>query len=201
MLTGADTLHVYPPSGLPFSLVNNYGPTECTVVATSGLVNPDSAAAALPAIGSPILNTEVYILDEEGRPLPPGRSGELYIRGIGLARGYRGNPKLTAEKFVPNSSNGNSGERLFKTGDLGKFLSDGRIVFLGREDEQVKVRGFRVELAEVTATLNQHPLIAHSAVVMREVASAINAWSLTLFHRHKRSSVWPLARFSRHSFT
>jgi acyl-CoA synthetase (AMP-forming)/AMP-acid ligase II/acyl carrier protein len=167
MLTGADTLHLYPPAGLPFLLVNNYGPTECTVVATSGRVNPDPVARSLPPIGSAISNTTVYVLDEEGRPLPTGKVGELYIGGIGLARGYRGNPELTRQRFVPNIFNGNSGQRMFRTGDRGKLLPDGQFLFSGRMDEQVKVRGFRVELNEVTAALNQHRLIAQSSVVLR----------------------------------
>jgi amino acid adenylation domain-containing protein len=170
MLTGADTLHLYPPLGLPFTLFNNYGPTECTVVATSGPIHSEDSNGPLPPIGSPISNTHVYILDEAGNPAPPGRAGELHIAGPGVARSYRGNPKLTAEKFIPNSFNGSSSPRLFKTGDLGKLLPDGRIAFLGRMDEQVKVRGFRVEPSEVAAVLNQHPLIAHGVVAMRELA-------------------------------
>jgi amino acid adenylation domain-containing protein len=167
VLTGADILHSYPPSGLPFSVVNNYGPTECTVVATSGPVNSRNGTHRLPPIGSAISNTQVYIFDESGNEVPPGTSGELHIGGVGLARGYRGRPKLTARNFVPHPRK--PGERLFKTGDRGRLLPDGQIAFLGRMDEQVKVRGFRVEPNEVAATLNRHPDVQRSVVVNREV--------------------------------
>jgi len=169
MLTGADTLHVYPPVGLPFLLVNNYGPTECTVVATSGPVHSNASTDQLPPIGSAIANTEVYILDESGNQVPIGTAGELHIGGIGVARGYRNRPQLTAQRFIPNRFNEKVSERLFRTGDRASFLPDGRIAFLGRIDEQVKVRGFRVEPNEVTATLNVHPCIQQSVVVAREV--------------------------------
>jgi amino acid adenylation domain-containing protein len=170
MLTGADTLHLYPPAGLPFVLVNNYGPTECTVVATSGAIDSYESMDQLPPIGCAIDNTEVYILDESGRQVPPQTAGELHIGGKGVARGYRNRPELTAERFIPNPFNGKLSERLFKTGDRAQFLPDGRIAFLGRMDEQVKVRGFRIELNEITAALNEHPSIRQSVVVAREVS-------------------------------
>ncbi len=168
MLTGADTLHGYPAAGLPFVLVNNYGPTECTVVATSGVVEPNSANSAvhqLPPIGHAIANTQIYILDESGREVAIGKIGQLFIGGMGVARGYRNRPDLTAERFIPNPFDSTPGERLFKTGDLARFLPDRQIAFLGRMDEQVKVRGFRVELNEITAALNEHPGIQQSVVV------------------------------------
>ena len=167
MLTGADVLRVYPPAGLPFSLINNYGPTECTVVATSGLVNSRDSSHRLPPIGSPISHTRVYALDDSGNELPLGISGELHIAGLGLARGYRNSPQLTATRFISNPNN--PGERLFKSGDRGKILPNDQIIFLGRMDEQVKVRGFRVEPNEVAATLNQHPDIQQSVVIAREL--------------------------------
>ncbi len=169
MLTGADTLHYYPPATLPFRLINNYGPTECTVVTTSGLVPPNGSTDRLPPIGLPIDKMWVCILDESGKPAPTGTPGELYIGGVGLARGYRNRPELTAKRFVASPLNGKTGERLFKTGDLAKRLSDGQIAFLGRIDEQVKVRGQRVEPNEVTAVLNGHPQIQQSVVVAREL--------------------------------
>ena len=162
MLTGADTLHGYLPVGLPFLLVNNYGPTECTVVATSGPVHSNDSTHELPPIGCPIVNTPVYILDESGKQVPMETAGELHIGGMGVARGYRNRPELTAQRFIPNPFGAKPGERLFKTGDLARLLSDGQIAFLGRIDEQVKVRGFRVEPNEVTATLNEHPHIQWS---------------------------------------
>jgi amino acid adenylation domain-containing protein len=169
LLTGADTLHRRPSANLPFKLVNNYGPTECTVVATSGLVAPAPAGQPAPSIGTPIANTAAYILDEQMKPVADGMAGELYIGGAGLARGYRNQPGLTAEKFVVNPW-GKPGERLYRTGDLARLLSDGSIEFRGRTDEQVKIRGYRVELGEVTQVLNQHPAIAASAVVAGEDA-------------------------------
>lgn len=170
MLTGADTLHVYPPVGLPFLLVNNYGPTECTVVATSGPVDPNSSTDHLPPIGRAIAKTEVYILNEAGNQVPAETTGELHIGGIGVARGYRNRPELTAQKFIPNPFSVRPDERLFKTGDLARFLPDGQIAFVGRGDEQVKIRGLRIEPNEVAAALDAHPGIQQSVVVAREVA-------------------------------
>jgi amino acid adenylation domain-containing protein len=170
MLTGSDTLHLYPPAGLPFLLVNNYGPTECAVVATSGPVHSSASTDQLPPIGYAIANTQVYILDESGNQVPAGTTGELRIGGMGVARGYRNRPELTAERFIPNPFSDRPGERLFKTGDLARFLPDGQIAFVGRIDEQVKVHGFRVEPNEVAAALDAHPGIQQSVVVAREVA-------------------------------
>jgi amino acid adenylation domain-containing protein len=170
MLVGGDILHRYPPAGLPFLLVNNYGPTECTVVTTSGPVYSNNSHNQLPSIGSPVANTRVYILDESGQQVPAGTPGELHVGGTGVARGYRNRPDLTQERFISNRFGANPDERLFKTGDMARFLPDGQIAFLGRRDEQVKVRGFRIELNEVTAALNQHPDVQRSVVVAREVA-------------------------------
>jgi acyl carrier protein len=169
MLTGADTLHYYPPAGLPFELINNYGPTECTVVTTSGLVHANGTTDRLPAIGRPIDGMQVHILDESGQPVSSGAPGELYIGGVGLARGYRNRPELTAARFVSSPFRAQPEERLFKTGDMARFLPDGQIAFLGRTDEQVKVRGHRVEPNEITAVLNAHPQVRQSIVVAREI--------------------------------
>jgi amino acid adenylation domain-containing protein len=166
LLTGADSLRLRPSPSLPFALVNNYGPTEYTVVATSGVVEP-GAGKHLPSIGSPIDNTAVYILDEAMRQLPQGQAGELYLAGAGLARGYRNRPDLTAERFVPNPY-GHEGSRLYRTGDLARVLANGEIEFLGRADEQVKVRGFRIEPNEIAAALNSCPGVRTSAVIARE---------------------------------
>jgi amino acid adenylation domain-containing protein len=168
MLTGADTLHGYPPVGLPFLLVNNYGLTECAVVTTSGPVYPNGSTDRLPAIGRAITNTQVYILDESDRQVSMGTIGELHVGGLGVARGYRNRPELTAKKFIPNPFRAKPGERLFKTGDLAKFLPDGQIAFLGHMHDRIKVRGFRVEPNEVVAALNMHPHIEQSVVVARE---------------------------------
>ena len=169
MLTGADTLHHYPPRKLPFQLVNNYGPTECTVVATSGTVLPNEHLGCLPSIGGPIDNVQVHILNENMRQAPKGESGEIYIGGAGVARGYRNRPDLTAERFVPDPFSSEAGARLFRTGDLGHYLPDGQVAFLGRVDEQVKIRGFRIEPAEIVKVLDEHPAVQASAVVAREV--------------------------------
>jgi amino acid adenylation domain-containing protein len=169
MLTGADTLHHYPPRKLPFQLVNNYGPTECTVVATSGTVFPDEHPDRLPTIGRPIDNTQIYILNENMQQVPIGGLGEIYIGGAGLARGYRNRTDLTSEKFVPNPFSAEPGARLYKTGDLARYLPDGQIAFLGRIDEQIKVRGFRIEPAEIVKVLDEHPAVQASVVVAREI--------------------------------
>ena len=168
LLTGADTLHHHPPATLPFTLVNNYGPTECTVVATSGTVPADGTPDRLPSIGQPITNMQVYILDENLREVPSGKAGELYIGGVGLARGYRDRPDLTGERFVPNPFVKQPGARLYRTGDMACYLPDGQIAFLGRTDNQVKIRGYRIEPDEVTSVLDRHPMVQASVVIARE---------------------------------
>ena len=165
LLTGADTLHRYPAPSLPFALVNNYGPAECTVVSTSGVVDA-RADVALPPIGRAIDNVDVLILDGAGRPVPPGTAGELHIGGAGLARGYRHHPELTAERFVRHPTV--SGARLYRTGDRARLLPDGSLAFLGRHDDEVVIRGRRVDLAEITAALSSHPGVAAAAVVAAE---------------------------------
>jgi amino acid adenylation domain-containing protein len=167
LLTGADTLHRYPPAGLPFSLINNYGPTECTVVATSGVISADRPRNGLPSIGSPIDNVRVHILDEQLRKVPNGVPGEIYIGGDGVARGYRNRPDLTAERFIASPFRGEEG-RLYRTGDLGRTLPNGEIAFLGRLDDQIKIRGYRIELNEINAILNEHPSVQASVVIARE---------------------------------
>lgn len=168
LLTGGDTLHCFPPRGLPFALVNNYGPTETTVVATSGYVPPTAHAEALPTIGRPIANTQVLVLDERMQPVPVGVPGELYIGGRGIARGYLNRPDLTAERFVPHPFSNDPTARLYKTGDLVRYLPDGQLAFLGRADDQVKIRGYRIEPDEIAFALNRHPGVRASAVMARE---------------------------------
>jgi acyl-CoA synthetase (AMP-forming)/AMP-acid ligase II/acyl carrier protein len=169
LLTGGDTLHAHPSPKLPFALINNYGPTECTVVATSGIIHANGSDHSLPPIGRPISGTHIHILDENLRPVPEGVPGEIYIAGMGVARGYRNQPALTEERFIPHPLAGRSG-RMFKTGDLAHSTADGQIAFLGRMDEQIKIRGFRIEPNEIVAVLNQHPAITESAVVARDIA-------------------------------
>ncbi len=144
---------------------NVYGPTECTVDATVCSVK---MAGSKPVIGRPITNTQIYILDRHLQPVPVGVAGELYIGGHGLARGYLNRPDLTQEKFIPNPFNNQPGERLYKTGDLARYLSDGNIEFLGRLDRQVKIRGFRIELNEVETVIAQHRSVRETVVMARE---------------------------------
>lgn len=171
LLTGADTLHRYPASGLPFSVINNYGPTECTVVATSGEILPNDHPDRKPTIGRPIDNVQIHILDEELHPVPTGQVGEVYIGGAGLARGYRNRPDLDREKFIPNPFSTTSNGRLYRTGDLGRFLADGQIAFVGRIDSQIKIRGYRIEPNEIISVLSQHPGVQASVVVARDDAA------------------------------
>jgi amino acid adenylation domain-containing protein len=171
LLTGADVLHHYPAQELPFEFFNNYGPTECTVVATSAEVTAEKRPDLVPPIGWPIDNTQIYILDEHLQSVPAGSPGELYIGGAGVARGYRNNPQLTADKFIPDPFSSSPGARMYRTGDLGRSLPDGQIAFLGRVDGQVKIRGYRIELNEIIAALDHHPAVDMSFVLARENAT------------------------------
>jgi amino acid adenylation domain-containing protein len=137
LLTRAGALARRPPSALPFALVSTYGPTECTVVATSGVVSP-AGSDALPSIGRPIDNVEALVLDADARPALPGMEGELYLGGAGLARGYRQRPELTAARFVPHPAV--PGAHLYRTGDRARQLPDGSLAFRGRVDDQVSIR-------------------------------------------------------------
>ena len=166
LLVGGDRLAASPPQGLPFTLINNYGPTESTVVTTSTVVWAESDRQA-PPIGRPIANTQLYILDRHQKPTPIGVPGQLHIGGAGLARGYLNRPELTAEKFIPNPFSETAGERLYKTGDLARYRADGNIEFLGRLDHQVKIRGFRIELGEIEAALAAQPAIREAVVTAR----------------------------------
>ena len=181
LLTGADTLHHYPPANLSFSLINNYGPTECTVVATSAAVFPQKSGNRLPPIGRAIDNTEIYILDSEMKEVPAGTIGEVYIGGAGLARGYLSDPALTAERFVRHPFSTIVGARLYRTGDLGCYLPDGQIAFHGRVDDQVKIRGYRIDPNEVVSALNRHPAVRESVVVPTKPAQVRSNWWRTLF--------------------
>ncbi|NEO76293.1 non-ribosomal peptide synthetase [Moorena sp. SIO4G3] len=165
ILTGGDKLHHYPTPSIPFELVNNYGPTENTVVTTSGVV-PVREQNNHPHIGRPIDNCCVYILDRHLQPLPIGVWGELYVGGSSLARGYWNRPDLTLERFIhhPLIHAG----RLYKTGDLVRYLPEGNIEFANRFDTQVKIRGFRIELSEIEVVITQHPLVRDVVVLLRE---------------------------------
>ncbi|WP_457663362.1 amino acid adenylation domain-containing protein [Sinorhizobium medicae] len=164
LLIGGDRLQRVPsrlPS--PLKLINNYGPTEVTVVATSGRLFSDNV---VPHIGRPIANTRLYLLDGHGAPVPFGAVGELYIGGAGVARGYLNRPELTAERFI--ASPFVEGDRLYRSGDLGRYLPDGNLEFLGRNDDQVKIRGFRIEPGEIAARLCEHAWVRDAVVVARQ---------------------------------
>ena len=148
-------------------IFNEYGPTEATV--WSSVYSPqDKEIQNWLPIGRPIANTQIYILDSHLQPVPIGVPGELYIGGDGLARGYLNRPELTEEKFIPNPVSDPQSERLYKTGDLVRYLSDGNIEFLGRIDNQMKIRGFRIELGEIEAVLNTYPQIQQAVVITTE---------------------------------
>jgi amino acid adenylation domain-containing protein len=151
-------------------LYNVYGPTETIIDSAFGLCESE-AVESTTSIGRPIPNAIIYIADDRLRLVPIGVTGNLYIGGVGLARGYLNRAELTAEKFIPDPFSVTPGERLYKTGDLARYLADGRIEFLGRADHQVKIRGFRIELGEVETVLGQHPGVSQSAVVAEELAT------------------------------
>jgi amino acid adenylation domain-containing protein len=149
-------------------LVNQYGPTECHVVSACTLEPAPRNWPLRPPIGRPISNIKLYLLDVHLQPVPIGIAGELFIGGDGLARGYLNRPELTAEKFIGNPLSIEPEARLYKTGDLARYLPDGSIEFLGRIDNQVKIRGSRIELGEIEAVLSKHPLVRESVVILRE---------------------------------
>jgi amino acid adenylation domain-containing protein len=151
-------------------LHNHYGPTESHVVSALTLSDPVENWPAIPSIGRPIANTQIYVLSPDLQPVPIGTSGELYIGGDCLARGYFNRPDLTAERFIPNPFRDRLGDtsRLYKTGDVARYWQDGNIEYLGRIDDQVKIRGFRIELGEIETLLVQHPAISQATVAVRE---------------------------------
>jgi amino acid adenylation domain-containing protein len=151
------------------SLWNLYGPTETTIYSSAAAYRPEFNGAMV-SIGRPIANTQIYILDDHLQPLPIGAAGQLYIGGDGLTRGYLNRADLTGNCFLPNSFSKEPGARLYKTGDLARYRSDGNIEFLGRIDHQVKVRGFRIELGEIEAVLGEHSKVFQSVVLAREDA-------------------------------
>lgn len=156
-------------------LLNVCGPTETTVTNIAYDFSPESEhtqnVVSVP-LGRPIANNQFYILDAYLRPMPMGATGEIYISGETLARGYLGHPALTALKFIPNPFSARPGTRMYRSGDLGRYLADGNIEFVERIDDQVKVRGFRIELSEIEAVLAQHPDVKESVAVVSEDAGA-----------------------------
>jgi amino acid adenylation domain-containing protein len=166
MLTGGDALHRYPPAHLPFTLVNNYGPAEATVVATSGMVAARGAdasqAGTTPSIGAAITGVTLHVVDDALRPVAAGEVGELLVGGAGVARGYLNRPDLTTERFIADPIGGG---RVYRTGDLVRAGDDGRLEFVGRSDEQVQIAGRRIELGEIASTLAGHPSVRLAAVI------------------------------------
>ncbi len=164
-LAAADVTGLLGRAGAP-RLVNGYGLTETSVCSTVHVVEPaDLAAGQQPPIGKPLMNQRVYVLDRHLRPLPIGCAGELYVAGDGLARGYLGQSGQTAARFLPDPFA--TGRRMYRTGDLAAWRADGNLMYLGRNDQQVKVRGFRIELAEIEAALGRHPRVQAAAALVR----------------------------------
>ncbi|AEY66940.1 non-ribosomal peptide synthetase [Clostridium sp. BNL1100] len=175
-------------------LWNVYGPTETTIWST--MLRLDSKEGPV-SIGKPIANTTVYILDNEMKPTAVGVPGELYIGGAGLARGYLKLPKLTQEKFITNPFSSEVGSRLYKTGDIVRFMPDGNIEFVGRSDHQVKIRGFRIELGEIETLLNKNPLISQSVVICREIFSGEKALIAYVIPKTKETDTVMLRAYLR----
>ncbi|WP_323145159.1 amino acid adenylation domain-containing protein, partial [Massilia phyllosphaerae] len=149
-------------------LINHFGPTETTVgCATFDITTNAEDLVSIP-IGRPIANTKIYILDRHLQPVPLGVTGEIYVGGAGVARGYLNRPDLTAERFIDHPFADEAGARLYKTGDLGRYLTDGNIEYLGRNDFQVKIRGFRIELGEIEARLAACDGVREAIVIARE---------------------------------
>jgi amino acid adenylation domain-containing protein len=167
LLTGGDRLSQRPARGMPFRLVNHYGPTENTVVSTCCEVAPGEEGVA-PPIGRPLPNTQAYVVDRRLQPVPVGVPGELLLGGVQVAAGYWKRPELTAEKFVADPFHPGSAARLYRSGDLVRWRPDGDIEFLGRIDTQVKIRGLRIEPGEIEACIARHPAVREVVVLARE---------------------------------
>ncbi|WP_460091207.1 non-ribosomal peptide synthase/polyketide synthase [Pseudomonas sp. S2_E02] len=163
LLIGGDRLRQFSRQQR-FAVINNYGPTEATVVATSGRIDVGAALH----IGKPVANAAVYLLDEQQRPVPMGVMGELYVGGAGVARGYLNRADLTAERFLHDPFSPLPNARMYRTGDLARWREDGSLDYLGRNDDQVKIRGMRIELGEIETRLNQLPGINEAVLLARE---------------------------------
>jgi amino acid adenylation domain-containing protein len=149
-------------------IVQTYGPTEATLYCTSGIATPSQDTTVRPPIGRPLPNTRIYILDAHRQLVPVGVSGEIFIGGASVARGYLNQPDLTAERFLHDPFSPHPQARMYRSGDLGRWLPDGSIEFIGRNDSQVKIRGFRIELGEIEAQLARHPKVQDADVIARE---------------------------------
>ncbi|MCW3467114.1 non-ribosomal peptide synthase/polyketide synthase [Chitinophaga nivalis] len=170
LLTGGDRLPAVTLDGLTFKLVNNYGPTENTVV-TSYYTLDHTTGAGVPPIGRAVSHTKIFILGPGGEPVPVGVAGELCVSGVQVARGYLNMPELTAEKFVTNPFSDQAGDRMYRTGDLARWLPDGNVEYLGRVDDQVKIRGYRIELGEIESVLQQSGLVKQGVVLAKADAN------------------------------
>src|SRR5262249_26783196 len=176
VITGSDSVSLeklarwLEVAGERIELRNAYGLSETTItnaIYHCAALNDKFALHSVP-IGRPINNTQIYILDQMLNPLPVGVRGELYIGGAGLARGYVRQPELTAQRFIPNPYSPTAGARLYRTGDVGRLLPDGNIEFVGRLDQQIKLRGYRIELSEVETALKSETGVAEAVVVLKE---------------------------------
>jgi amino acid adenylation domain-containing protein len=172
LLTGGDALHHSPPAGLPFDVVNNYGPTECAVVATSCVLKP--GVSGVPPIGNAITGATVYLLDETGSEVINGSVGEIYIGGSGVGRGYRNLPDITERAFLRDPFASLPDARMYRSGDRALRRPDGEIEFRGRVDRQAKIRGYRIELDEVASVLAHHPNIHFATTVIYTPAGGEN---------------------------
>ncbi|OAF13594.1 hypothetical protein AYJ54_43480 [Bradyrhizobium centrolobii] len=175
-------------------LWNLYGPTETTIWSTVAKIQPGDVPIS---IGHPIENTRVYIVDREGQLTPIGIPGEILIGGDGLANGYHHRPEMTAERFVTDRFADRSDERVYRTGDLGKWSSDGQLYHLGRIDSQIKVRGFRIEIGEIEFMLRQHPAVAEAVVVARELSAADSRLIAYVVYEHEEATVSELRNHLR----
>ena len=175
-------------AGPPGWLLDVYGPTECTTFATFYPVTHVKNEAATIPIGLLISNTTAYVLDKHRNPLPVGVPGELYLGGPGVAQGYVNQPELTSESFVADPFAADSTQRIYRTGDIVKYLPDGNIEFVGRADGQVKIRGFRIEPGEVEIVLKRHPDLADAAVVVREDEPGTRHLVAYIVTQHEKSS-------------
>ena len=181
-------------SSFDVALHNLYGPTEAAIDVTYWQCQRESLSGVVP-IGWPIANTQTYVLDQNWQPVPIGVSGELCIGGVGVARGYSNHPELTAEKFIPDPFGQKAGTRLYKTGDVARYLPDGTLEYLGRNDTQVKIRGFRIELGEIENALVQHPGIQTGILTTQKLENSDQRLVAYLIPRANPIPVEELRRF------